>query len=93
MNSGGSYVPFATLLPAHSLASGWQMQRRSVTTFYQNIAPIVYRHCSTCHGTGGAGPFPLLTYEEVKRHATQIAEVTKKRYMPPWLPEAGLGDF
>lgn len=75
------------------LGTGLAGSAPPVTTFYQHIAPIVYRHCSTCHRTGGAGPFPLLTYEEVKRHATQIAEVTKKRYMPPWLPEAGFGDF
>jgi tetratricopeptide (TPR) repeat protein len=35
----------------------------------------------------------LLTYEDVKRHAHQIADVTKRRYMPPWPPEAGYGDF
>jgi tetratricopeptide (TPR) repeat protein len=29
----------------------------------------------------------------VKRHASQIADVTKRKYMPPWLPEAGYGDF
>ena len=23
----------------------------------------------------------------------EIAEVTARRYMPPWLPEAGYGDF
>jgi len=29
----------------------------------------------------------------VKRRASQIAAVTKRRYMPPWLPEPGYGDF
>jgi hypothetical protein len=29
----------------------------------------------------------------VKRHASQIGAVTKKRYMPPWLPQPGYGDF
>lgn len=40
-----------------------------------------------CHRPGEAGPFPLLTYSDVKRHARQIAEVTQSRSMPPWLPE------
>lgn len=62
-------------------------------TFYKNIAPIVYSQCSVCHRPGESGPFSLLTYEDVKRHASQIADVTKKRFMPPWQPEAGYGDF
>ena len=62
-------------------------------TFYQQIAPIVYRNCSPCHRPGESAPFSLLGYDDVKRHAVQIAAVTKRRYMPPWLPEAGYGDF
>src|SRR5438128_758007 len=62
-------------------------------TFNQQIAPIVYRNCSPCHRPGEAAPFSLLSYDDVKRHAAQIAEVTKRRYMPPWLPEPGHGEF
>src|SRR5215472_9987444 len=62
-------------------------------TFFRDIAPIVHRNCSPCHRPGEAAPFPLLTYQDVKRHAQQIADVTRRRYMPPWLPEAGVGPF
>jgi tetratricopeptide (TPR) repeat protein/mono/diheme cytochrome c family protein len=62
-------------------------------TFYRDIAPIIYKNCSTCHRPGESGPFSLLSYEDVKRHATQIAAVTKRRFMPPWLPQAGYGEF
>jgi len=62
-------------------------------TFYRDIAPIVYRNCSPCHKPGEAAPFPLLSYEDVKRHARQIADVTRRRYMPPWLPQGGYGEF
>jgi hypothetical protein len=41
----------------------------------------------------GPAPFSLLTYADVKRHAEQIAIVTKSRYMPPWKPEPGYGEF
>ena len=57
------------------------------TTFNRDIAPIVFANCSTCHRPGEAGPFPLLNYEQVKKHARQIARVTQLRFMPPWLPE------
>jgi len=62
-------------------------------TFNRNIAPIVYKECSPCHRPGESAPFSLLSYEDVKRHATQIAAVTKRRYMPPWLPQPGYGSF
>jgi hypothetical protein len=35
----------------------------------------------------------LLTYASAKKHATEIAQATKRRYMPPWLPEPGFGEF
>jgi tetratricopeptide (TPR) repeat protein len=56
-------------------------------TFNRDIAPILFRECSTCHRPGEAAPFSLLTYSDVKKHARQIAEVTRNRSMPPWLPE------
>src|SRR5215813_14120797 len=62
-------------------------------TFNQQIAPLVYQNCSPCHRPGEAAPFSLLNYNDVKQHAAQIAAATKRRYMPPWLPEPGHGDF
>ncbi|MDQ1453713.1 MAG: hypothetical protein QOK38_3579 [Acidobacteriaceae bacterium] len=57
------------------------------------IAPILYSNCTTCHRPGGAGPFSLLTYDDARRWSTQILTVTQSRFMPPWLPEPGYGDF
>jgi tetratricopeptide (TPR) repeat protein/mono/diheme cytochrome c family protein len=62
-------------------------------TFNQQIAPILYRNCSACHRPGESAPFSLLSYDDAKRRAGLIAAVTKKRYMPPWLPERGHGEF
>jgi len=56
-------------------------------TFNRDIAPIIFHSCAACHRLGEAAPFSLLTYSDVKRHARQIADVTKSRAMPPWLPE------
>jgi tetratricopeptide (TPR) repeat protein/mono/diheme cytochrome c family protein len=58
-------------------------------TFNRDVAPILYSSCSLCHRPAEAGPFPLLTYSDAKLHARQIAAVTQKRIMPPWLPEPG----
>lgn len=62
-------------------------------TWSRQIAPLVYRNCTTCHHPGGAGPFSLLTYQDARRRGPQMLEVTQSRYMPPWLPEPGYGDF
>jgi len=56
-------------------------------TFNRDIAPVVFHFCAPCHRPGEAGPFPLLTYDDVSAHARQIVAVTRRRYMPPWLPE------
>src|SRR5215471_6578245 len=58
-------------------------------TFNRDLAPIVFRACAPCHHPGEAAPFSLLTYGDVKSHARQIADLTQKRVMPPWLPEPG----
>ena len=58
-------------------------------TFDRDIAPIVYRYCAPCHRPGEAGPFPLLTYKDTALFARQIAVITERRIMPPWLPDPG----
>src|SRR5262245_24458572 len=62
-------------------------------TFAKDIAPILFQNCAFCHRPGQAAPFSLLSYEEVKKKAKLIGEVTERRYMPPWLPEHGYGQF
>jgi tetratricopeptide (TPR) repeat protein len=65
-------------------------------TFNKDIAPIVWTRCAGCHRPGEIGPFPLLTYDDVKRRATLIATTTARRLMPPWKPNPpapGQSDF
>jgi len=76
-----------------SLVAACMPAAAAPVTFNHDIAPIVYRNCSGCHRPGESGPFSLLTYEDVERRAAQIADVTRRRYMPPWLPEPGHGTF
>lgn len=62
-------------------------------TFARDIAPIVFDACVSCHRSGGPGPFRLTTYDDVRRRATQIAHVTRSRFMPPWKVEPGVSHF
>lgn len=77
-----SVIGIARFIPSSAAA-------QPEVTFNRDIAPILYRSCAQCHRPGEAGPFPLLTYEDAKSHARQIAAVTRSRFMPPWLPDPG----
>jgi cytochrome c553 len=62
-------------------------------TFSRDVAPIVYAKCVSCHHQGGEAPFSLITYADAAKRGRLIAEVTRSRFMPPWQPEQGYGDF
>src|ERR1700689_2607927 len=66
---------------------------RASSDFAHDIAPLVYEKCAPCHHPGAAAPFSLLTYEDVKKRAAQIAAATRTGFMPPWLPDEGYADF
>lgn len=53
----------------------------------------MYSACGSCHRPEGAAPFSLLTYEEVRRRATLVAQVTRSRFMPPWKADPDNGPF
>jgi tetratricopeptide (TPR) repeat protein/mono/diheme cytochrome c family protein len=83
----------ALALAAAACSRAPENQAPAHPTFTRDIAPIVYANCATCHRPGEAAPFSLLSYADVKGRARQVAEVTASRYMPPWPPEPGHGEF
>ncbi len=62
-------------------------------TYHQNVAPILEKHCISCHHEGGSGPFSLMNYEEVRRKAKTIVRVTGNRFMPPWPADPAYSHF
>jgi Tfp pilus assembly protein PilF len=78
-----SALLLACVACAHSQRSAERL------TFNRDVAPIIFQSCSACHRPGDAASFPLLTYRDVKSRARQIADVTRSRFMPPWLPAPG----
>lgn len=91
---GGSYVYLKRKDGAGKPSDqAYDSRRPGTLTFGREIAPIIFNHCSRCHRPGQSAPFSLLTYADVKKHSTDIARVTADRYMPPWLPEQGYGEF
>jgi tetratricopeptide (TPR) repeat protein len=62
-------------------------------TFTRDIAPVIWNRCATCHRPGQAGPFSLISYDDVKRRASLVGDVVAKGVMPPWKPVEGHGEF
>jgi hypothetical protein len=88
---------FSAVLAACASTAQGRPETNSVSqvplTFNKDVAPIVFGHCAGCHRPGQAAPFSLLGYVDAKKRSKQIVEVVEKRYMPPWLPEPGHGEF
>ncbi len=86
-------LPLFALMATGFVAAPARVDAAAPVTFNKNIAPLVFEHCAPCHHQGGIGPFPLLTYRDLHKHASQVVAVTQRHYMPPWPPEPGYGEF
>ena len=58
-------------------------------TYTTDVAPILAANCVTCHRPDQGAPFNLLTFEDARSHAREIARAVETRKMPPWLPAPG----
>lgn len=67
--------------------------RNADPTFAEDVAPILYKNCTTCHHPGGLGPFSLLDYEGAKAKTDEMHDAVEARYMPPWHAEGPHGVF
>lgn len=63
-----------------------------VPTFTRDIAPLLQANCQACHRSDQIGPFPLVTFNDARKHAFDLATVTEDRRMPPWLASPDFGD-
>jgi peroxiredoxin len=82
----------ATLAPGCelSLPTAPAVSAQTVT-YHQEISRLMQNNCQQCHHPGAAGPFPLLSYDDVKRKAGVIRRVTSTRVMPPWFADNSVG--
>ena len=74
-----------------SLVGSAQSTPARTVTFTEDIAPIVFNNCTSCHRPGENAPFTLMSYGDVRPRGRRIAEVTRARQMPPW--KAAPGDY
>ena len=69
------------------------LAKHAVPTFAEDVAPILYHNCTTCHHPGGQGPFSLVEYDDAKKKVDDIADVVASGTMPPWHAEGPRGVF
>ncbi len=62
-------------------------------TFTKDVAPILQNNCQSCHRPGEAGPFSMLTYEDVRPWAGAIKLAVSQKIMPPWYADPQVGHF
>jgi len=60
-------------------------------TYARDVQPLLQAKCSNCHQRGRVGPFALMTYEQAKKRAFDIASVVDSRTMPPWKADPDFG--
>jgi len=62
-------------------------------TFSEDVAPIFYKNCTTCHHTGGVAPFSLVDLDSANAYLADMYESVAKGNMPPWHAEGPHGVF
>jgi hypothetical protein len=62
-------------------------------TFTRDVAPILYKSCTSCHREGEIGPMPLVSYADARPWAKAIKAKVASREMPPWGADPKYGTF
>ncbi len=60
-------------------------------TWSEDIACIIYSHCTTCHNSNGVAPFALESYDDVVTFKDNILLQVTNRSMPPWPAQSPFG--
>jgi hypothetical protein len=76
------------LILAVFLAAPLAAKAEAIPTFSEDVAPIVFAKCTSCHRPGEAAPFAFMNYRDVQKRGRLIAKVVKTGFMPPWHAES-----
>jgi hypothetical protein len=62
-------------------------------TFNHDVAPVVYKHCVSCHHPNDIAPMSLLTYKEARPWAAAMKQAVLTGKMPPWKADPHYGKW
>jgi hypothetical protein len=54
-------------------------------TWHADVAPLVTKHCGSCHGSSGLAPFDFSTFDTVSALSGAMLSAIDEGSMPPWL--------
>src|SRR5688500_17291670 len=84
---GAFVVASLALLVSDAAAQG------AAPTFTKDVAPLLYKHCTSCHRAGEIAPMSLMTYEEARPWARAIRDNVVSGVMPPWHADPAHGKW
>ena len=64
---------------------------KTAPTYHRDVVRILQKNCQDCHRPNQVAPFSLLTYEQARKRASDLAPVTGERIMPPWPASSSFG--
>lgn len=59
----------------------------------EDVAPILYQHCTNCHNPTGISSISLMTYSDAVANYSTIVNDVNHRTMPPWPPDTSYTRF
>ena len=74
-------------------ATAVRVETPDKVTYAEHVAPIINKHCISCHRPGEVAPFSLVGFDAAKKQHTMIASAADAKRMPPWKAVEGYGDF
>jgi hypothetical protein len=83
-----STVPIASQGPRPAAAPP-----RAAVTYTKDVAPILFKSCTSCHRPSMSAPMSLMSYDEVRPWARAIKQRVVNREMPPWSADRAHGTF
>ncbi len=90
----GRFAAICGLVLVSALPAAAQtLHPSSGPTFTKDVAPVLYKHCTTCHRPGEIAPMSLLTYEVTRPWARAIRDNVVNGTMPPWHADPAHGKF
>ena len=76
---------------AFALTTSLSAAEKPAPTYHKDVARILQKNCQDCHRPNQVAPFSLLTYEQARKRASDLAHVTAERTMPPWPASSNYG--
>ena len=65
----------------------------AVPTFNEDVVPILFENCVSCHRPDQIAPMVLTSYQDARPWARAIKDKVVKREMPPWYADPRFGTF